>query len=105
MENHVQMEACLTEETIAAFEKACGIHLPQAYHMFLMQVGDGCESMVDGFQLNQLEDLEQKDLSRPFMLEKEWIWECEDDRYGERYDTVEQAIQENAAERFGILPM
>lgn len=95
MENHVQMGACLSEETIAAFEKNCGIQLPQAYRMFLTQVGDGCESMVDGFQLNRLEDLEQKDLSRPFMLEKEWIWECEDDRYGERYDTVEQAIQEN----------
>ena len=74
----IEMGAVLSEEEISRFEKQCNIRLPEAYRLFLQEVGDGCEEMFDGFQLNCLANIEQKDLSRPFLLEKEWIWECDD---------------------------
>ncbi len=78
-ENNIKMGECVSEEAIAAFENRCKIRLPEAYRLFLKNVGNGCDSMIDGCCLKQLEDIEQKDLSRPFMLEEFWLWE-EDDR-------------------------
>ncbi len=37
----VKMGECLSEETIAAFEECHKIKLPQAYRMFLKEVGNG----------------------------------------------------------------
>lgn len=78
-ENNIKMGECVSEEAIVAFENRCKIRLPEAYRLFLKNVGNGCDSMIDGCCLKQLEDIEQKDLSRPFMLEEFWLWE-EDDR-------------------------
>lgn len=37
--------------------------------MFLLTVGDGCESMIDGFPLKHLNETECGELSKPFELE------------------------------------
>lgn len=73
----IEMGDVLSEEEIICFEKRYGVHLPEAYRIFLKEVGNGC-NMIDGFQLRSLEDIEVKNLSQPFMLEDEWIWEDED---------------------------
>ena len=70
--------ATLSEEEISRFEKQCHIRLPEAYRLFLQEVGDGCDDMLDGFQLNRLSDIEKRNLSSPFLLEEEWIWEADD---------------------------
>lgn len=75
---NIKLGECLSEEVIATFEKNCKIQLPQAYHLFLKYIGNGCHSMMDGFRLNCLEDLKKQDLSRPFMIEEAWIWEDDD---------------------------
>ncbi|MCM1327009.1 MAG: SMI1/KNR4 family protein [Bacteroidales bacterium] len=74
-ELEIEMGATLSEEEISRFEKQCNVRLPEAYRLFLQEVGDGCDDMLDGFRLNSLADIEKRDLSQPFMLEKEWIWE------------------------------
>lgn len=74
----IKMGDVLSEEDIIRFEERCNIKLPQAYRIFLKEIGNGCRSMINGFRLNCLSDIEQKDLSRPFMLEKEWIWDNDD---------------------------
>ena len=74
----IEMGETLSEEEISRFEKQCNIRLPEAYRLFLQEVGDGCNDMFDGFQLNRLADIEKRDLSSPFLLEEEWIWEADD---------------------------
>ena len=71
----VKMGKILSESEIAAFEKKHNVRLPWAYRMFLLTVGDGCESMIDGFPLKRLSDTECGDLSKPFEPEDTWIWE------------------------------
>ena len=44
----------------------------------MQEVGDGCDDMLDGFRLTRLADVEKRDLSHPFLLEEEWIWEDDD---------------------------
>lgn len=75
---HIKMGKCLSEEEIVAFEDCNKIQLPQAYRMFLKKVGDGCERMIDKCCLNSLENSPCQNLSKPFMLEKFWIWEDDD---------------------------
>ena len=77
-ELEIEMGATLSEEEISQFEKQCNIRLPEAYRLFLHEIGDGCDDMLDGFQLNRLVDIEKRDLSHPFLLEEEWIWEADD---------------------------
>ena len=74
----IEIGATLSEEEISRFEKQCHIRLPEAYRLFLQEVGDGCDDMLDGFQLNRLSDIEKRNLSSPFLLEEEWIWEADD---------------------------
>ena len=71
---HITMGPCLTEEKIVSFEENHSIQLPQAYRMFLKRVGNGC-NMMDDCQLNDLESCPCQELSKPFLLEKFWIWE------------------------------
>lgn len=68
----------LSEKEISRFEEQCNIRLPEAYRLFLQEVGDGCDDMLDGFRLTRLADVEKRDLSHPFLLEEEWIWEDDD---------------------------
>ena len=70
IEKNIKMGECFSEKTIEVFEKNCNIQLPQAYRMFLKLVGNGCDH--PDFHLNRLENIEQKDLSSPFMLEEVW---------------------------------
>lgn len=74
----IEMGRTLSDEEISSFEEQCNIKLPEAYRLFLQEVGDGCDDMFNGFQLNRLADIEKKDLSHPFLLEEEWIWENDD---------------------------
>ena len=37
-----------------------------------------CFYKLDGFRLTRLADVEKRDLSHPFLLEEEWIWEDDD---------------------------
>ena len=73
----LQMGDVLSEEELIRFEKQHGVCLPQAYRMFLKEVGNGC-AMIDGFQLHSLAATDAKKLNEPFMLEDEWIWEDDD---------------------------
>ena len=59
-EIEIEMGEVLSEEEISRFEKQCNIRLPEAYRLFLREVGDGCNDMFDGFQLNRLADIEKK---------------------------------------------
>ena len=71
----VKMGECLSEETIAAVEECHRIQLPQAYRMFLKEVGNGCEHMFEGCRLNDLESSPCQELASPFLLDRFWIWE------------------------------
>ena len=55
----IEIGATLSEEEISRFVKQCHIRLPEAYRLFLQEVGDGCDDMLDGFQLNRLSDIEK----------------------------------------------
>lgn len=74
----INMGNPLAEEEILRFETHCNIRLPEAYRMFLKEIGNGCV-MIDGFRLMGIDEMDWEDLSRPFMLEKEWIWEDDTD--------------------------
>lgn len=86
----IMMGEVLPENVIVDFETQCGIRLPQAYRLFLQEVGNGCEDMLDGFSLKRLEDMPRKDLTRPFGLDEAWIWEDDDQLEG---DSLEQVIE------------
>lgn len=74
---HIEMERVLSENEIVDFEKRNHVHLPQAYRIFLKEVGNGC-SMIDGFGLNPLDAIETTNLYQSFVLEDAWIWEDDD---------------------------
>jgi len=74
----IKMGECLSEESIVTFESRHKIQLPQAYRMFLKNIGNGCNHMYEGCCLNRLEDSSCENLSEPFMLEKFWLWEDDD---------------------------
>ena len=77
-ELEIELGETLSEREISQFEKQCNIRLPEAYRLFLQEIGDGCDGMLDGFHLNRLADIEKRDLSHPFRLEEAWIWEVDD---------------------------
>lgn len=74
---NIKMGNVLSEYEILNFEENCHIRLPEAYRMFLEEVGNGCE-MIYGCPLKRLDEMEYEDLSHPFMLEKEWVWESDE---------------------------
>ncbi len=75
----IELGNVLTEKDIAKFEKQYGVELPSGYRMFLKEVGDGCDHMIDAARLNRLQELDRTTLSGSFGLDREWIWE-EDER-------------------------
>lgn len=87
---HIRMGECLSEKEIKAFEEKHKVTLPQAYRMFLKNVGNGCEHMFEDCPLNTLESSPCQDLSKPFMLEKFWLWE-DDER---AWDIIEAEQKE-----------
>ena len=88
-ERNIEMGESLKEEEILYFENSHNVKLPQAYRMFLQLVGNGCKRMLDGRRLNDLESCPQQELSKPFLLEKFWVWE-DDERDG---DAIEADMQ------------
>ena len=56
-ELEIEMGETLSEREISQFEKQCNIRLPEAYRLFLQEIGDGCDDMLDGFHLNRLADI------------------------------------------------
>ena len=87
---HINMGQCLTEEEIADFENCHKVKLPQAYRIFLKNIGNGCSRMFEGCRLNALENSPCQELSKPFLLEKFWLWE-DDDR---EYEIIEAEMEE-----------
>ena len=71
----VKMGECLSEDKIVTFENYHNVKLPQAYRIFLKNVGNGCNHMFEDCRLNDLESSPCQELSKPFMLEKFWLWE------------------------------
>lgn len=91
-EKNIKMGECLSEEAIAEYEKYCKAELPQAYRMFLKNVGNGCEYFC------RLEDIGRRDLSRPFMLEEVWIWEDDDRDSDIVYQEMEEKVYQGEIE-------
>lgn len=88
-ERKIKMGECLTEEEVVSFEGRHNVKLPQEYRMFLRRVGNGCEHMLDGCRLNDLESCPCQELTEPFLLEKVWVWE-DDERDA---DAIESDMQ------------
>lgn len=82
---NIKMGECLSEETIVALEYCHKI----AYRLFLKHIGNGCVHMFEGYHLNDLENIPCQELSKPFMLEKFWLWE-DDERDS---DIIEAEMQ------------
>ena len=83
-EKGVVMGPTLNEAEIEAFEIACNTRLPEAYRLFLQQVGDGCEDTVQPngvrvYGLKRLADTAVKDLSHTVTINDYWLWEAEED--------------------------
>ena len=83
-EKSVVMGPTLDEAEIEAFEIACNTRLPEAYRLFLQQVGDGCEDTVQPngvrvYGLKRLADTAVKDLSHTVTINDYWLWEEEED--------------------------
>lgn len=90
----------LSEGDIRSFEEQYGVTLPTAYRMFLKEIGDGCDSMLDGCPLNCLKDIKPKDLSRPFVPEKALIWE--NDTYNTQTDAIEAMVYNGEIELINV---
>lgn len=74
----VKMGECLSEDKIAAFEDHHKVKLPQAYRMFLNRIGNGCNHMLEGCCLHDLESSTCQEPSKAFMLENFWLWEADE---------------------------
>ena len=98
----IEMRETISEEEISRFEKQCNIILPEAYRLFLQEVGDGCDDMIDGFRLNRLADIKIRDLSRPFLLEEEWIWEVDDRPQSTISEEIETKVYQGELELIDI---
>ena len=77
------MGPTISETEIAAFESACNTRLPQAYRLFLLEVGDGWNDpeteSISASPIHRLAEIEHKDLSLPMTLTDGWVWEDEED--------------------------
>ena len=82
-QKNIDLGPTVSEAEIIAFERACNIRLPQAYRLFLLEVGDGWRDPAMGHistgSIHRLAEIERKDLSRPLRLTDGWLWEVEED--------------------------
>jgi len=81
-QKNINLGSTISETEIAAFESACNTRLPQAYRLFLQEVGDGWnDPAAEGIAspIHRLAEIERKDLSRPLTLTDGWLWEVEED--------------------------
>ena len=81
-QKNISMGPTISETEIAAFESACNTRLPQAYRLFLLEVGDGWnDPAAEGIAspIHRLAEIEHKDLSLPMTLTDGWVWEDEED--------------------------
>ena len=82
-QKNISMGPTISETEIAAFESACNTRLPQAYRLFLQEVGDGWRDPAMGriiaSPIHRLAEIERKDLSLPMTLTDGWVWEDEED--------------------------
>ena len=66
-QKNISMGPTISETEIAAFESACNTRLPQAYRLFLLEVGDGWRDPAMGRistgSIHRLAEIEHKDLS------------------------------------------
>ena len=82
-QKNIDMGPTISETEIAAFESACNTRLPQAYRLFLLEVGDGWNDpeteSISASPIHRLAEIEHKDLSLPMTLTDGWVWEDEED--------------------------
>lgn len=82
-QKNIDLGPTVSEADIIAFERACNTRLPQAYRLFLLEVGDGwCDPVmghVSTGSIHRLAEIERKDLSLPMTLTDGWLWEVEED--------------------------
>ena len=81
-QKNIDLGPTVSEAEIIAFERACNIRLPQAYRLFLLEVGDGWnDPAAEGIAspIHRLAEIEHKDLSLPVTLMDGWFWEVEED--------------------------
>lgn len=83
----IKMGECLSEDKIAPFENHHKVILSPAYRIFLKEVGNGCNHMFEGRRFNDLDNIPYHELSKPFMLEKFWLWE-DDERASDIMEAV-----------------
>ena len=82
-QKNIDLGPTISEADIIAFERACNTRLPQAYRLFLLEVGDGWNDpeteSISASPIHRLAEIERKDLSRPLRLTGGWLWEVEED--------------------------
>lgn len=82
-QKNIDLGPTVSEADIIAFERACNTRLPQAYRLFLLEVGDGWnDPATEGIStgsIHRLAEIEHKDLSLPMTLTDGWVWEDEED--------------------------
>ncbi|WP_246828472.1 SMI1/KNR4 family protein [Rothia sp. HMSC065D02] len=95
-QKNISMGPTISEAEIIAFERTCNIRLPQAYRLFLLEVGDGWRDPAMGNistgSIHRLAEIERKDLSRPLTLTDGWLWEVEDDEEQLTDETFERKL-------------
>ena len=82
-QKNMDLGPTVSEADIIAFERACNTRLPQAYRLFLLEVGDGWNDPetegISTSSIHRLAEIERKDLSLPMTLTDGWLWEVEED--------------------------
>ncbi len=91
VERGANLGARLAEEEIAAFQQQHGITLPEAYRLFLLEVGNGgdgpacCGCVPLGQPADDLSPSQRRawtelaNVARPFPFTKPWVWEGGDE--------------------------
>ena len=61
--------------------------------------------MFDGFHLNRLAAIEKRNLSYPFLLEEEWIWEADDRPQSIIREKIEAKVYQGELEWNFVMPV
>ncbi|WP_028805533.1 SMI1/KNR4 family protein [Streptomyces sp. 142MFCol3.1] len=90
-------ESALGWEAVHAFEADHKIVLPEPYRTFVAEITDGSSSGPPEYGLislaempADLDDGEERDLSKPFPLTEAWIWEDDEDVVEDGDERVER---------------